>query len=31
MTDVMNVDTSGIHALEELQRKLFLQGIEVRQ
>ncbi|KAF3445766.1 hypothetical protein FNV43_RR10943 [Rhamnella rubrinervis] len=29
LSNVMNVDTSGIHALEELQRKLFLHGIEL--
>lgn len=30
MTDVMNVDTSGILALEEIHKKLLSHGIEVR-
>lgn len=30
MIDVINVDTSGILALEEIHKKLFSYGIEVR-
>ncbi|KAL3845845.1 hypothetical protein ACJIZ3_003248 [Penstemon smallii] len=29
MTNVMNIDTSGIHAVEELQKKLISQGVEL--
>ncbi|KAK4489924.1 hypothetical protein RD792_000572, partial [Penstemon davidsonii] len=29
MTNVMNIDTSGIHAMEELQKKLISQGVEL--
>lgn len=30
MIDVINIDTSGILALEEIHKKLFSYGIEVR-
>ncbi|KAL0361452.1 UNVERIFIED_CONTAM: Low affinity sulfate transporter 3 [Sesamum radiatum] len=29
MTNVMNIDTSGIHAVEELHKELISQGIEL--
>ncbi|KAI3459995.1 hypothetical protein Pfo_016658 [Paulownia fortunei] len=29
MTNVMNIDTSGIHALEELHQKLIAQGLDL--
>ena len=30
MTDMMNIDTSGIVALQELHKELVSHGIEVR-
>lgn len=27
--DVMNIDTSGIHALEEVHKKLIARGLQV--
>lgn len=30
ITDVTNIDTTGIHAMEELHKKLVSRGIEVR-
>lgn len=29
VADVMNIDTSGIHALEEVHQKLIARGLEV--